>query len=57
MGYSGGQTQVYIHCRDFKQSLDNAPRHAGVVPLRFERGEAFQFDWSCEYVVCAGVWK
>ena len=55
MGYSGAPTQVYLYCRAFKQALDNAPRHAGFVPLSFELGEAFQFDWSCEYVVIAGL--
>ena len=55
MGYSGGPTQVYIYCRAYKQSLDNAPRHAGFVPLSFELGEAFQFDWSCEYVIIGGL--
>ena len=55
MGYSGAPTQVYLYCRAFKQSLDNAPRHAGFVPLSFELGEAFQFDWSCEYVVIGGL--
>jgi transposase len=55
MGYSGGMTQVYIYCRKFKESLDNAPRHAGFVPLHFELGEAFQFDWSCEYAVIGGL--
>lgn len=55
MGYTGGKTQVYIYCRNFKQSQDNAPRHAGFVPLSFEMGEAFQFDWSCEYAVIGGL--
>ena len=55
MGYSGGMTQVYIYCRDFKQVQANAPRHAGFVPLSFEMGEAFQFDWSCEYAVIGGL--
>ncbi|GCL48376.1 transposase, putative [Microcystis aeruginosa NIES-3787] len=55
MGYSGGMTQVYIYCRKFKQEMDNAPRHAGFVPLHFELGEAFQFDWSCEYAVIGGL--
>jgi hypothetical protein len=41
MGYNGAPTQVYLYCRAFKQSLDNAPRHAGFVPLSFELGEAF----------------
>jgi transposase len=55
MGYSGGMTQVYIYCRDFKKTMDNGPRHAGYVPLRFELGEAFQFYWSCEYAVIGGL--
>lgn len=55
MGYTGGKTQVYIYCRNFKLSVDNAPRHAGFVPLSFEMGEAFQFDWSCEYAVIGGL--
>ena len=60
MGFSGSKNLVYAYCRDWKQEQDNAPRHAGFVPLSFELGEAFQFDWSCEYVVigvCAGAWK
>ncbi len=55
MDYSGGPTQVYLYCRNFKESQDNAPRHAGFVPLSFELREAFQFDWSCEYVVIGGL--
>ena len=55
MGYSGGPTQVYIYCRNFRQSLDKEPPHAGFVPMSFELGETFQFDWSCEYVVIEGL--
>ncbi len=55
MGYSGGKTQVYAYCRRWKYEQDNAPRHAGFVPLSFELGEAFQFDWSCEYAVIGGL--
>lgn len=25
------------------------------VPLVFEAGEAFQFDWSCEYAIVGGL--
>ncbi len=55
MGFTGGKSLVYCYCRAWKQKQDNAPRHAGFVPLSFELGEAFQFDWSCEYVVIAGL--
>jgi transposase len=55
MGFSGSKNLVYTYCRAWKQERDNAPRHAGFVPLSFELGEAFQFDWSCEYVVIGGL--
>lgn len=55
MGFGGSKNLVYAYCRDWKQEQDNAPRHAGFVPLSFELGEAFQFDWSCEYVVIGGL--
>ena len=55
MGFAGSKNLVYVYCRDWKQEQDNAPRHAGFVPLSFELGEAFQFDWSCEYVVIGGL--
>ena len=55
MGYGGGKTQVYNYCRDSKLAQDNAPRHAGFVPLSFEIGEAFKFVWSCEYAVIGGL--
>ena len=31
------------------------PRGAAFVPLSFALGEAFQFDWSTEYVVIGGL--
>ena len=55
MGFTGSKNLVYDYCRARKQEQGNAPRHAGFIPLSFEMGEAFQFDWSCEYVVIAGL--
>nr|WP_326532600.1 IS21 family transposase [Rhodoferax sp.] len=55
MGFTGSKNLVYDYCRSWKQEQANAPRHAGFVPLSFELGEAFQFDWSCEYVVIGGL--
>jgi len=46
---------VYVYCRSWHQEQQSAPRNAGFVPLSFELGEAFQFDWSCEYVVIGGL--
>ncbi len=55
MGFTGSKNLVYGFCSNLKKEQANAPRNAGFVPLSFELGEAFQFDWSCEYVVIAGL--
>ena len=55
MGYSGGKTQVYTFCRQYKQEQSQAPLGVGFVPLHFELGEAFQFDWSTEYLAIGGL--
>ena len=55
MGYSGGKTQVYTFCRQYKQEHSQAPIGVGFVPLHFELGEAFQFDWSTEYLAIGGL--
>ena len=55
MGYSGGKTQVYTFCRQYKQEQSQAPIGVGFVPLHFELGEAFQFDWSTEYLAIGGL--
>jgi len=57
MGFTGSKNLVYNFCKDWRQEQANAPRNAGFVPLSFELGEAFQFDWSCEYVVIGGLRK
>jgi transposase len=57
MGFTGSKNLVYNFCSDWRQAQANAPRNAGYVPLSFELGEAFQFDWSCEYVVIGGLRK
>lgn len=48
VGFAGSKNLVYNYCRSWKQQQDNASRHAGFVPLSFELGEAFQFDWRDE---------
>ena len=55
MGYSGGKTQFYTFCRQYKQEQSQAPIGVGFVPLHFELGEAFQFDWSTEYLAIGGL--
>ncbi|MBF0304614.1 MAG: IS21 family transposase [Alphaproteobacteria bacterium] len=57
-GYAGGYDAIRRHARQWKR--DNAQAAAGepvaaFVPLWFAPGEAYQFDWSHEIVVLAGV--
>jgi len=54
MGYGGSRGPVYEYCKRWREEHANGRRHAGFVPLRFELGEAFQFDWSCEYAFVGG---
>lgn len=55
LGYSGSRGPVYEFSKRWREAQENAPRHAGFVPLSFELGEAFQFDWSCEYAFIGGL--
>ncbi|MFM8509344.1 MAG: IS21 family transposase [Betaproteobacteria bacterium] len=54
-GYSGSRGPVYAFAQRWQQEQGNAVRGAGFVPLSFELGEAFQFDWSCEYLFIGGL--
>lgn len=53
-GYAGGYDAVRRHAQRWRRR-----RHGGVaqafVPLTFAPGEAYQFDWSHEWVVMGGV--
>ncbi len=55
MGYGGSSTPVYRFARRWKLEQSHAPKNVGFVPLHFELGEAFQFDWSCEYAFIGGL--
>ena len=54
-GYSGSRGPVYAFAQRWQQEQGNAARGAGLVPLSFELGEVFQFDWSCEYLFIGGL--
>ena len=41
--------------RRWREDGGAAPPRQAFVPLRFAPGEAFQFDWSCEYGVIGGL--
>ncbi len=54
-GYSGCYSRVTDFMREWRQSEGKKP-HA-FVPLTFELGEAFQFDWSEEGLVVGGIYR
>ena len=54
-GYSGSYVRVSVQVRKLRQELADAPHRKAFVPLTFSHGEAFQFDWSCEYAWIAGL--
>ena len=56
-GYVGGYTVLTDFIRQWREQAGaNAPTRA-FVPLKFELGEAFQFDWSEERLVIGGIWR
>ena len=57
LGYDGSYDRVAAYARDWRQSqrqINGSPSKQTYIPLQFAPGEAFQFDWSEEYVVIAG---
>ena len=54
-GYVGGYSQLTAFIRDWRGKEGKAP-HA-FVPLKFDLGEAFQFDWSEEGLVIGGIYR
>jgi transposase len=57
LGYAGGYTVLMNFIRRWREQAGaNAPAGA-FVPLKFELGEAFQFDWSEERALVGGIWR
>ncbi len=54
-GYAGSYGRVSAFVRRWHEEQAEAPRRKAYVPLAFEPGEAFQFDWSCEYAFIGGL--
>ncbi|MGA9332940.1 MAG: IS21 family transposase [Rudaea sp.] len=53
-GYAGSYSRVTDFIREWRQGSGKAVN--AFVPLAFELGEAFQFDWSEEGVVVGGIY-
>jgi transposase len=56
-GYEGGYTRVTDFVRAWRQGAGQAVAAKAFVPLAFEWGEAFQFDWSEEGLVVGGIYR
>ena len=55
-GFDGDYSRVTEFVRNWRQNGGQAMVKA-YVPLHFELGEAFQFDWSEEHLLIGGVWR
>ena len=58
LGYTGSYDRVAAFARQWRQGQQEARHFAGkqaYVPLQFAPGEAFQFDWSEDWVRINGV--
>jgi transposase len=56
-GFSGSYSRVTEFVRRWREAPGQGMAKTAFVPLRFEPGEAFQFDWSEEGLVIGGVWR
>jgi transposase len=56
-GYAGGYTRLTDFVRQWRQAEGAVTSRSAFVPLRFELGEAFQFDWSEEGLVVGGIYR
>ena len=54
-GYAGSYVRLAVWVRKLRQEVAKEPNRAAFVPMLFAHGEAFQFDWSCEYVWIGGL--
>ena len=55
-GYDGGYTRVTDFIRAWRQGEGLGAAVNAFIPLAFELGEAYQFDWSEEGVVVGGIY-
>lgn len=55
LGYPGSYPRVVVWVRRWRERQASEPRRGAFVPMSFELGDAFQFDWSCEYVFVSGL--
>lgn len=57
LGYQGGYTRLTDFIRQWRAGEGQRVAARAYVPLSFELGEAYQFDWSEEALVVGGVYR
>ena len=55
-GYDGGYSRVTDFIRAWREREGQAVVASAFIPLAFELGEAYQFDWSEEGLVVGGIY-
>ena len=55
LGFTGSYDRVAAFARQWREKQFGPSSKQAFVPLRFAPGEAFQFDWSEDWVVIGGV--
>ena len=55
MGYRGSYVRVTIFACRYRQAQSLQGSGRAFVPLKFQLGDAFQFDWSTEYAFVGGL--
>ena len=56
-GYRGGYTRLTDYIRTWREEQGKVTATSAFVPLSFELGDAFQFDWSEEGLVVGGIYR
>jgi hypothetical protein len=57
LGYDGGYTRLTDYLRAWRDEQGKVSATSAFVPLSFELGDAFQFDWSEEGLVVGGIYR
>jgi transposase len=56
-GYSGSYSRLTEFIREWRSAAGSVTARSAFVPLSFDWGESFQFDWSEEGIVIGGVFR
>lgn len=55
LGYQGSYSRVSVFARHWREARHRETDRRTFVPLHFEAGEAFQFDWSEDWTIIGGA--